>query len=130
MMIGYHPFKAQTSRDLQYGICCTEPKFPTEFDEDAQDVIERLLCKRKSERQFLASRLRDHIFFRGIDWKEIETGKSTSPVLQYVRSPMPPTQTMRKSDLIPNDLKKLSRKEDQQFKDFSFVSKTWREMTK
>ncbi|XP_068120985.1 RAC family serine/threonine-protein kinase homolog [Hyperolius riggenbachi] len=83
--------------------------------------VEGLLCQDPEERQTLVKDIRDHPFFQKINWKELEAGKCTSPVV--VRTG-PETEASEDIDidavLPPTDpASRLSPEEQQLFSGFS-----------
>ncbi|XP_068105698.1 protein kinase C delta type-like [Hyperolius riggenbachi] len=126
MMMGRLPFCGTTIEQLGDSICHSRPGFTGDFGEDSRDIIVRLLCKSKALRRSLVSRLEEHPFFRDIDWKELEAGKSCSPVARLIRPPVRPSVAINEAE----NQARIPIWKNRQFNGISFVSERWRNMAK
>ena len=76
MMTGYPPFHGQTHSDLYRRITSGRMRsFPRTFDENAADLVQRLLRQSEGERIGVGAegiqRIRRHPFFKGFSWTAV-----------------------------------------------------------
>ena len=76
MMTGYPPFHGQTHSDLYRRITAGRMRsFPRQFDEDAADLVKRLLKQSEGERIGVGAegiqKIRRHPFFKGFSWTSV-----------------------------------------------------------
>ncbi|XP_040207273.1 probable serine/threonine-protein kinase DDB_G0277449 [Rana temporaria] len=111
---------------------CRNSLYPNNIDPDLRDVIERLLEENPKVRGTAVERLREHSFFRSIEWKKLEEGKVTPPLW------MPDCQEKDTNDtneqievkkLIHHRRKKqrrIANAKQRLFDGFSFISRKWK----
>lgn len=82
MIAGLPPFRESNDYQIFQKVLELEYEFPEGFDEDAKDLVEKLL--QKDPRQRIGSNdsedsrynsIRNHKFFNGINWDEVRTQK-------------------------------------------------------
>ena len=101
MLTGYPPFHGQTHSELYRRITSGRVRaFPRGFDEDAADLVSRLLRQSEGERIGVGAdgiqRIRRHPFFKGFSW---------TAVLEQ-RAPMHKPAVVRDEDRGPEDVQK------------------------
>ena len=101
MLTGYPPFHGQTHSELYRRITSGRVRaFPRGFDEDAADLVNKLLRQSEGERIGVGAdgiqRIRRHPFFKGFSW---------TAVLEQ-RAPMHKPVVKRDEDRGPEDVKK------------------------
>jgi serine/threonine protein kinase len=101
MLTGYPPFHGQTHSELYRRITSGRMRaFPRSFDEDAADLVNKLLRQSEGERIGVGAdgiqRIRRHPFFKGFSW---------TAVLEQ-RAPMHKPAVARDPDRGPEDVKK------------------------
>lgn len=69
MMVGFPPFHSRDPKKLEKRIVSGSICFPSDFNEEAQDLIEWLLSRFPMERPQECSEIMQHSFFEGIDWE-------------------------------------------------------------
>lgn len=78
MLAGFSPFFARSPYSIYEMIVSYEVAFPANFDQDAKDLIVKLLRKdplqRPSERD-----IRKHSFFKRVDWNDVAALKTEPP---------------------------------------------------
>lgn len=84
MLCGQKPFKGKVDRDLDKAVVEKEPRFPPEiFTPEAVDLLQGLLQKRPEKRLGCGPRgieeIKEHPFFRSIDWGLLEAGYLDPP---------------------------------------------------
>jgi len=100
MLTGYPPFHGQTHSELYRRITSGRVRaFPRGFDEDAADLVNKLLRQSEGERVGVGAdgiqRIRRHPFFKGFSW---------TAVLEQ-RAPMHRPAVARDPDRGPEDVK-------------------------
>mmetsp|Transcript_30040 Transcript_30040/g.52745 ORF Transcript_30040/g.52745 Transcript_30040/m.52745 type:complete len:482 (-) Transcript_30040:192-1637(-) len=73
MLVGKPPFQGASEYLTFQKVMACNPDMPTDLDKDAKDLIEKIL-ELDPERRIGASdiqQVRDHGFFRGVDWKNL-----------------------------------------------------------
>ncbi|XP_040289769.1 cAMP-dependent protein kinase type 1-like [Bufo bufo] len=94
------------------------------FDHAAKDLLTGLLCKDKSLRLGMRGNIREHTFFSSINWDELESGKTESPLKisedtmeEYVtrQISVPHSEAEKKQPIINQEL----------FEKVSFVCPAW-----
>ena len=94
MILGYPPFYDNSPIQIYKKIVAESVAFPAWVSPDARDIVQRLCTKDLSARLGNAKggghEVMRHPFFRGIDWRELESQKhevciSASPRLPFVR---------------------------------------------
>ncbi|XP_068129883.1 protein kinase C theta type-like [Hyperolius riggenbachi] len=125
---GYFPFRLTDNlENMGDSICNKKAILPWGTNANLTDVINRLLCKDKRERQELVSNLRDHPFFRGIDWEEMSAGRATPPPAMRIAPPELPTKRLDMDQVIPPFLRRRRPHWRQRmFRNFSYISDRWR----
>ncbi|XP_040202898.1 serine/threonine-protein kinase Sgk2-like [Rana temporaria] len=121
---GIYPFNIKNPRA---SICQDLPRYPVGTDDVLVDFLNKLLCKDQKKRKVYIAKIRNHRFFRGINWEKLEAGKTHAPFAE------------RRKDLVEEMVKttldlyerigyrwKLGKKEQEQFMGFSFVSEEWK----
>ena len=101
MLTGYPPFHGQTHSELYRRITSGRMRaFPRSFDEDAADLVNKLLRQSEGERIGVGAdgiqRIRRHPFFKGFSW---------TAVLEQ-RAPMHKPAVARDPDRGPEDVKR------------------------
>eukprot|EP00298_Acanthocystis_sp_HF-20_P026885 c4717_g1_i1.p1 GENE.c4717_g1_i1~~c4717_g1_i1.p1 ORF type:complete len:337 (-),score=79.76 c4717_g1_i1:25-1035(-) len=107
MLAGYPPFYDDDHIQLYQLILSRNIKFPFHFDKSAKDIIKKL-CEPDLTKRYgcMANGIEDikqHKWFKGIDWEELENATLTPPIIpkvsneadtsnfdQYEESPHPP----------------------------------------
>ncbi|XP_040187898.1 probable serine/threonine-protein kinase DDB_G0277449 [Rana temporaria] len=107
--------------------------YPRNIDPDLRDVIERLLAKYPGDRWWAVKRLREHPFFRSIDWKKLEEGKVTSPLWMPECPEIDTNKQIDVKKLIHyrrRNQRRITDEHQRLFDGFSFISRKWRKMLK
>ncbi|KAM4044999.1 protein kinase C delta type-like [Anomaloglossus baeobatrachus] len=90
---GRHPFyRGQIGGAIIKAIINDDPVFPNEMDPQLKAVIEGLLDKSPESRQKFVDNIRDHPFFKEINWTDIEEARACPPF----QLPPPPVMTSEK----------------------------------
>lgn len=87
MLAGRPPFKANTEYLIFQKIMKLDYYFPEDFDEDAQDFVNRLLVLDPDVRFGGKGRydeLKAHAFFKGVNWETLDT--QTSPLVAIAKT--------------------------------------------
>ncbi|EAY18850.1 AGC family protein kinase [Trichomonas vaginalis G3] len=70
MIVGHPPFDSQNRSQLYNDITHSDPVFPSSFPVDAKDLVCKLLTKNPNQRPDFSG-IKDHVFFKGIDWDKV-----------------------------------------------------------
>ncbi|EJW02965.1 AGC/PKA protein kinase [Edhazardia aedis USNM 41457] len=88
MAVGLPPFYADTNEVIYEKICNEEPRFPSFLEPALLDLIKRLLIKDPRYRigGIIGIReIKNHSFFYGFDWDDLEQKKMQAPIIPQVR---------------------------------------------
>lgn len=93
MLSGFNPFKTgetKTFVEQMNGILKTEIPMQSYFSAEAKDILQRLLCKDPEKRIGCgpagAAEIKQHPFFRDVDWEELEHKQVEPPFVPNVQS--------------------------------------------
>ncbi|XP_072401414.1 uncharacterized protein [Diabrotica undecimpunctata] len=92
MFLGQSPFSGCDEDELFWSICNEKPVIPKELSTYATDILTKLLEKDQSKR--LGTRfsphglIRDHNFFRHLDWNALEARQLEPPFKPNLRHPL------------------------------------------
>lgn len=88
MLVGKAPFYGKTEASLFKMIVYGEVKFPSGMSKDAKDLIKKLLAKQPAKRLGYgkkdASAIKQHPFFKGINWMDLKALKTTPPFVPRI----------------------------------------------
>ncbi|KAM3936188.1 protein kinase C delta type-like [Leptodactylus fuscus] len=95
MATGKYPFFADWSYEkIAKSLIQDHPTYPKGLDLQAKDLIDWLLSKSPFRRQVLMHTVRNHPFFNGLDWTDIEGARARPPLCLQI----PPAMTSNKID--------------------------------
>lgn len=80
MLTGGVPFKAKNEKILMEKVLTAEFETPSEFSEEAKDLLRRLLWKNPKERlggKGGAREVKRHAFFASVNWTELVKNRDT-----------------------------------------------------
>lgn len=84
ILTGYNPFLGNSFIDTRYNILYKPVEFPESFDLSAKDLIQSLLKRNRKERLGYmpadAKLIRNHPFFRMLDWDAMEECRVPPPI--------------------------------------------------
>ncbi|CAG9857458.1 unnamed protein product [Phyllotreta striolata] len=92
MLSGQSPFSGCDEDELFWSICNEKPVFPKHFSTNAVEILKLLLEKDQSKR--LGNRfcehgsIRDHAFFKNIDWSDLEARRIEPPFKPHLVHPL------------------------------------------
>ncbi|KAM4048587.1 protein kinase C delta type-like [Anomaloglossus baeobatrachus] len=93
MATGRHPFyRGKIGGAIVKAIINEDPVLPNEMDPQLKAIIEGLLDKSPESRQKFVDNIRDHPFFKEINWTDIEEARACPPF----QLPPPPVMTSEK----------------------------------
>ncbi|CAG9318609.1 unnamed protein product [Blepharisma stoltei] len=79
MLVGKPPFYTENVAKLYKRISKSSIKFPEDINEDAMDLIQKVMVKNPEERPFIHE-VKAHRFFEGVDWDNMLQKKMTPPI--------------------------------------------------
>ncbi|XP_040203745.1 probable serine/threonine-protein kinase pkgA [Rana temporaria] len=107
-----------------------ETHYPDDADPELVDFLNKLLCKDQNERKAGVSNIRQHRFFNGINWEEVEAGEGRPP-FHVPRSGMRNlTRKEKELKYLPRPGLSILPKEQRQFNGISFVCDEWKTILK
>jgi serine/threonine protein kinase len=80
MLVGHPPYYSDNIKDLFRNIKRGMLQFPKNVKAEAQDLIRKLMEKDPRKRPTL-SQVKQHMFFRSINWEELEARRERPPRL-------------------------------------------------
>ncbi|XP_040210306.1 protein kinase C delta type-like [Rana temporaria] len=130
MALGENPFCVgmTTVNDMMMAIINNDPHYPEDMDYFLSELITKLLCKDQEERTRPVSDIKCHDYFQGIDWADLEEGKSPSPLQSATMNKKLIYRRMKMAELMTSvDLDPPIQAEDQKnFDGFSYMSDSMR----
>lgn len=123
MLAGFPPFYDENPFGIYQKILVGKFEFPRHFSPEARDLIKRFLqadrTKRIGNLRNGAEDVRNHAFFKGLDWKKLYDRKLTPPFVPPVSHPGS-TQNFEKYDESFGDSRapNLSERDREAFKTF------------
>uniref|UniRef100_A0A8C5QSH5 Protein kinase domain-containing protein n=1 Tax=Leptobrachium leishanense TaxID=445787 RepID=A0A8C5QSH5_9ANUR len=124
LMTGKHPFNEKLYRPLFIQeVLTARPTFPDWLASDAADLLNKLLDKDPETRLGVNGNIRDHPFFAGISWQEIEKHHVASPFLPLTSQG---AQTHYMEELFSFILDNSSVSEEHLIRGLSFVNPEWK----
>ena len=129
LMTGKPPFSGPNLTKLQQNIMSQKLKLPYYLSPDAKDLLTRLLRKEPSKRLGIGKNdlqtIKNHRFFRKIDWKQLERREIEPPIKPLITDPelaenFSPEFTSKKVEDDSMRSRTLSKSDP--FNGFSFVA--------
>lgn len=91
LMTGQPPFYSQNDTKTEQKILHGKIKFPIGFSADAKDLFTRLLRREPKKRLGYHSGdmevIKNHRYFRGLDWEKLERRELTPPIIPQISNP-------------------------------------------
>ncbi|VDO04352.1 unnamed protein product [Rodentolepis nana] len=131
MLVGQPPFTAEDEEDLLQSILEVTPSFPRNISKEAHSICRGFLNKDPNTRLGCSPAgclgIRDHVFFRRINWELIETRAIQPPFKPYVRDKRDTSNfdsafTDIPAELSPTDKLFIMNLSQTEFAGFSFVN--------
>lgn len=136
LLRGHSPFRQQKTKDkheIDKMTLTMDVTFPEEFTEEMKDLLSQLLQRNVPDRIGCqgrgAAELKEHSFFEGVEWKQVELQKLTPPLI-------PPRGEVNAADAFDigsfdeEDVKgvKMTDQDQGLYKNFSYVnSERWQQ---
>jgi serine/threonine protein kinase len=90
MLVGYPPFFDDTPFKTYEKILQSKIEFPKNLDANAKDIIKHLLKRDKSKRLGCLKdglmEVKNHQWFRGVDWKMVESRQINPPIPVFLKN--------------------------------------------
>ena len=89
MLTGFPPFfsREEENKNVMYQKIVNDPlAIPQWVDSDASDLVRQLLVKEPLERLTDPSKIRQHKFFKNMDWTKLENLEITPPFIPTLGS--------------------------------------------
>lgn len=86
MLVGLPPFYCKSQDELFYSILHKNPEYPEFLSKEAIDLIALLLEKNPQKRLKNSKLIRNHEFFKDIDWKKMKDKKIKPPYKPALKS--------------------------------------------
>ncbi|XP_071960952.1 protein kinase C delta type-like [Antedon mediterranea] len=127
MLIGQSPFHGDDEDQLFDSILHDLPYYPKWLSEDALKCISKLLDRDPTQRLGIKEPIRNHVFFRSMDFGRLEKREIPPPFKPKIKSAsdasnFDPEFTMEKVQLTPTDKKIVESINQKQFRGFSFTN--------
>uniref|UniRef100_A0A4X2LFJ4 Protein kinase C n=1 Tax=Vombatus ursinus TaxID=29139 RepID=A0A4X2LFJ4_VOMUR len=87
MLIGQSPFHGQDEEELFHSIRMDNPLYPNWLQKDAKDLLVKLFVREPERRLGIKGDIRQHAFFKEINWEELERKEIEPPFKPKVKSP-------------------------------------------
>jgi serine/threonine protein kinase len=89
MVAGFPPFYHDDPMKLYENILMSKPRFPSAFDPNCKDLVKRLLTpdltKRFGNLKDGVADIKNHLWFKGMDWVKLENQEIPPPYLPPVK---------------------------------------------
>ncbi|KAJ8245563.1 hypothetical protein GJAV_G00272110 [Gymnothorax javanicus] len=87
MLIGQSPFHGQDEEELFQSIRTDDPFYPRWLPKDSRDILVKLFVREPERRLGVKGNIRQHAFFRDVDWTALENRQVDPPFRPTVSSP-------------------------------------------
>ncbi|CAJ0964296.1 unnamed protein product [Ranitomeya imitator] len=81
MILQDSPLPGYITGEIESNVLYCEPSYEDLTDQDAVDIMSRLLRTDQSVRLGVNGNIRNHPFFANLNWTDMKTGKAKSPVI-------------------------------------------------
>ncbi|XP_048881536.1 protein kinase C theta type [Brienomyrus brachyistius] len=127
MLIGQSPFHGHDEEELFQSIRTDDPVYPPWLPMDAHDILIKLFVREPERRLGVKGNIRQHSFFRDVDWTALEGRQVEPPFRPIVKSPNDCSNFDRefineKPRLSCVDRTLLNSVDQTMFNNFSFVA--------
>ncbi|KAK7864681.1 hypothetical protein R5R35_010944 [Gryllus longicercus] len=131
MLVGVSPFTGCDEDELFWSICNEQPQYPRFLSREAHSLLTSLLEKDASKRLGTQGSPKgdvpDHVFFRSVDWGELERRELEPPFRPRVKHPLDVQYfdkafTAERAELTPVDASILQSMDQAQFQGFSYTN--------
>ncbi|XP_072187487.1 protein kinase C theta type isoform X1 [Excalfactoria chinensis] len=127
MLIGQSPFHGQDEEELFQSIRMDNPFYPRWLDKDAKDILVKLFVREPERRLGTRGNIRQHAFFREINWEALEERRMEPPFKPRVKSPSDCSNfdkefISEKPRLSCADRALINSMDQNMFRNFSFVN--------
>ncbi|XP_040207986.1 protein kinase C delta type-like [Rana temporaria] len=126
-VFGVNPFHGESMKEIMRNICCKIPRLQRGIDPVLADFLCKLLRKDQNMRKEAVANIRQHPFFNGVNWEEVEARKTPPPFANQL-SPMEMTASVIELEDLVKHQQPISDTKQKLFNGFSFVSDAWRAM--
>ncbi|XP_071969329.1 protein kinase C delta type-like [Engystomops pustulosus] len=122
----YPFYTGQESRKIELSLIKDDPSYPKDLNPQIKDILEGLLNKSPERRQVAVDNIREHPFFLGIQWKDIESATAHPPLLLKPR----PVKTSQIIDHILTSTEankpQMAKRDKKLFSGFTFANDGWK----
>ncbi|KAG7454595.1 hypothetical protein MATL_G00261470 [Megalops atlanticus] len=87
MLIGQSPFHGHDEEELFQSIRTDDPFYPRWLPKDPRDILVKLFVREPEKRLGVKGNIRQHPFFREVDWVALENRQVEPPFRPTVKSP-------------------------------------------
>ncbi|XP_006633404.1 protein kinase C theta type [Lepisosteus oculatus] len=87
MLIGQSPFHGNDEEELFQSIRTDDPFYPRWLPKDAKEILVKLFVREPERRLGVKGNIRQHVFFRDINWTVLENREVEPPFKPTVKSP-------------------------------------------
>ncbi|KAG9339981.1 hypothetical protein JZ751_022297 [Albula glossodonta] len=87
MLIGQSPFHGHDEEELFQSIRTDDPFYPRWLPKDPRDILVKLFVREPERRLGVKGNIRQHSFFRDVDWTALENRQVEPPFRPTVKSP-------------------------------------------
>ncbi|XP_061429888.1 protein kinase C delta type-like [Lethenteron reissneri] len=127
MLIGQSPFRGDDEEELFESIRTSVPYYPRWITKDSRDILPLLLEREPTKRLGVTGEIRQHPFFRTINWEALEKRELEPPFKPRVGSPgdwsnFDKEFLQEKPRLSRGDRNLIDSMDQDTFSGFSFVS--------
>jgi len=129
MITGLPPFYSQDVQEMYRKIMTDKLKFPLGMSEEGKTLLEGLLQRDVNERLKDPSKIKDHPFFKGLDWdalydKKIKPAWIPDVKGEYDVSNVDPVFVKETPNISPTTASRLDKEDQQNFEGFTYVNQT------
>uniref|UniRef100_A0A1A8L4Q2 Protein kinase C n=1 Tax=Nothobranchius pienaari TaxID=704102 RepID=A0A1A8L4Q2_9TELE len=127
MLVGQSPFQGDDEDELFEAIRTDNPDYPRWLNKESKNLLEQLFIREPSKRLGVVGNIREHPFFKVINWTLLEKRQVNPPFKPKVKSPGDCSNFDReflneKPRLSFGDKKLIDTMDQNAFKGFSFVN--------
>jgi len=129
MLTGLPPFYSQDVQEMYRKIMTDKLKFPNGMSEDSKSLLEGLLQRDIAERLKDPAKIKEHPFFKTIDFTSLYNKKITPPFIPDVKgahdvSQIDPMFVKETPNISPSQPNNIDKADQQNFEGFTYVNES------
>eukprot|EP00178_Gracilaria_changii_P000286 TRINITY_DN10345_c0_g2_i1.p1 TRINITY_DN10345_c0_g2~~TRINITY_DN10345_c0_g2_i1.p1 ORF type:complete len:245 (+),score=36.91 TRINITY_DN10345_c0_g2_i1:359-1093(+) len=127
MLTGLPPFYSQDVQEMYKKIMTDKLRFPSSMSENTVAILEALLTRDANERLKEPAKIKQHPFFKSINWDDLAAKKTTPPYIPAVKGKddtgqIDPVFLQEAPSISPTETGQIDRTDQANFEGFTYVN--------